>query len=243
MDSFYKSREWRELRYRVLRKLGKKCACCGITKDQGAIFQVDHIKPISKHPELKLCEDNLQVLCLECNLGKSNKFEDDFRSDSQSLKSVATPVKAEIYILNVCLYKPEFFEKVKELDLVSRIENREIVNLFGSAFKEIVNGKIDLDALVKVAVNRRYVALHLENPWQQLDYSGCTKLFSDCVRKIQENYLRRIARQRVLSLRGKSASEQLKHLEAIIDIHSERKKIQYGREIVVSDSETKSQRV
>lgn len=76
---FYTSREWRELRYRVLRKHGSSCMCCGKNyKDHGVVIHVDHIKPRSKFPELSLEFTNLQVLCEDCNIGKSNKFADDW---------------------------------------------------------------------------------------------------------------------------------------------------------------------
>lgn len=77
--SFYESREWRELRYRVLTKYGWKCMGCGRTRKDGVILHVDHIKPRSKYPELELDENNLQVLCADCNIGKSNKFDTDHR--------------------------------------------------------------------------------------------------------------------------------------------------------------------
>lgn len=76
-DGFYKSREWLDLRYRVLRKFGQVCMLCG--QDKGRMH-VDHIRPRSKAPALALNFDNLQVLCEECNLGKSNKDSQDFRT-------------------------------------------------------------------------------------------------------------------------------------------------------------------
>ena len=76
---FYKSRDWQELRYKVLRHYGRKCMCCGATPAMGAVMHVDHIVPISKAPDLALQFDNLQVLCEECNLGKSNTDQTDFR--------------------------------------------------------------------------------------------------------------------------------------------------------------------
>jgi 5-methylcytosine-specific restriction endonuclease McrA len=42
-------------------------------------MHVDHIKPRSKYPALELAEDNLQVLCELCNIGKSNTNETDWR--------------------------------------------------------------------------------------------------------------------------------------------------------------------
>lgn len=77
-DKFFKSREWRQLRYDALKLHGRKCQCCGATPES-SILHVDHIKPRSKYPELQLSIDNLQVLCEDCNIGKSNLHEDDFR--------------------------------------------------------------------------------------------------------------------------------------------------------------------
>jgi 5-methylcytosine-specific restriction endonuclease McrA len=77
-EKFFKSREWRQLRYDALKLHGRKCQCCGATPET-TILHVDHIKPRSKYPELQLSVDNLQVLCEDCNIGKSNLHEDDFR--------------------------------------------------------------------------------------------------------------------------------------------------------------------
>jgi len=77
---FLVTREWRELRYRVLRKRGGSCECCGRNyRDHGVVVHVDHIKPRSKYPHLSLVFENLQVLCEDCNIGKSNKDQTDWR--------------------------------------------------------------------------------------------------------------------------------------------------------------------
>lgn len=67
---FYRTEEWRRLRYRALSLYGNRCACCGRTPRDGAIMHVDHITPKSWRPELALDITNLQVLCDQCNLGK-----------------------------------------------------------------------------------------------------------------------------------------------------------------------------
>ncbi|WP_230201321.1 HNH endonuclease [Xanthomonas euvesicatoria] len=77
---FYTSRAWRELRYRFLARSTRQCTCCGARADQGATLHVDHIKPRSKYPELALDEGNLQILCDDCNMGKGNKDDADFRA-------------------------------------------------------------------------------------------------------------------------------------------------------------------
>ena len=78
-DGFYESREWRELRYKALVINGASCQCCGATRADGVRLHVDHIKPRSKFPKLQLELSNLQVLCEDCNLGKSNKDITDWR--------------------------------------------------------------------------------------------------------------------------------------------------------------------
>jgi hypothetical protein len=72
---FYQSREWQSLRYDVLRASGAICSLCGASPNNkpGVVIHVDHIKPISKYWHLRKDRDNLQVLCGECNQGKSDK--------------------------------------------------------------------------------------------------------------------------------------------------------------------------
>jgi 5-methylcytosine-specific restriction endonuclease McrA len=76
---FYESREWLGLRYRVLAKHGRACMLCGTGGTPKNPIQVDHIRPRSKYPALELVESNLQVLCRQCNHGKSNTDQTDFR--------------------------------------------------------------------------------------------------------------------------------------------------------------------
>jgi 5-methylcytosine-specific restriction endonuclease McrA len=85
-NEFYSSDAWRFLRIRVLEKYECKCMMCGRSpKKHGIVIHVDHIKPRSKFPELSLEYDNLQLLCEDCNLGKSNKYETDWRPETIDL--------------------------------------------------------------------------------------------------------------------------------------------------------------
>jgi 5-methylcytosine-specific restriction endonuclease McrA len=77
-DGFYKSRAWYMVRYKVLTDNKATCNCCG-DSGRSVSLHVDHIKPRSKYPELELEQDNLQVLCEACNMGKSNVDETDWR--------------------------------------------------------------------------------------------------------------------------------------------------------------------
>lgn len=76
---FYKSIEWRQLRYIALKNNGASCQCCGAKAGNGVQIHVDHIKPRSRYPELELCLDNLQILCEDCNVAKGSWDDTDWR--------------------------------------------------------------------------------------------------------------------------------------------------------------------
>ena len=58
-EEFFKSRAWRELRFRVLKKYGFSCMACGRSRQKHkVVLHVDHIKPRSRYPELEMEEDN-----------------------------------------------------------------------------------------------------------------------------------------------------------------------------------------
>jgi hypothetical protein len=82
--SFYHTPEWRRVRYQALKKHGGACQCCGRTASRGHPLHVDHIKPRSKFPELELDLNNLQVLCEDCNLGKSAWDQTDWRGEGKA---------------------------------------------------------------------------------------------------------------------------------------------------------------
>lgn len=77
--SFYKSAERARLRYDALKASKGCCELCGRSSNDGAILQVDHIKPVSTHWDLRNNPDNLQVLCSLCNWGKGAQDDTDWR--------------------------------------------------------------------------------------------------------------------------------------------------------------------
>ncbi|UKJ82890.1 HNH endonuclease [Priestia megaterium] len=91
---FYKSKEWKELRLKVLERDNYECRKCRelgyVTlenSDKHKSLDVDHIKEIYTNPELALDPSNLQTLCVKHhNLKhgrvfgrKPNKWEADER--------------------------------------------------------------------------------------------------------------------------------------------------------------------
>ena len=80
-NKFLESFEWRRLRMQAIKKYGSKCMCCGATPKEGAVMNVDHIKPRKLFPNLALDITNLQILCHECNHGKGNWDQTDWRKN------------------------------------------------------------------------------------------------------------------------------------------------------------------
>ena len=76
---FYSSNKWREIRYIALQQSGGACNLCGARSSDGVQLHVDHIVPRSIKPKLQYDLNNLQVLCEDCNLGKSNYDDTDWR--------------------------------------------------------------------------------------------------------------------------------------------------------------------
>ena len=84
-NDFLNSFSWKKLRMEALKLYGLKCQCCGATKKEGAVMNVDHIKPRKYFPELALEINNLQILCGDCNHGKGNWDMTDWRAINEWL--------------------------------------------------------------------------------------------------------------------------------------------------------------
>ncbi len=87
-DSFLSTYEWRRVRMMALKKYGARCQCCGASPADGAVMNVDHIKPRRIFPALALDVDNLQILCAPCNHGKGNWDMTDWREPEPAIDSL-----------------------------------------------------------------------------------------------------------------------------------------------------------
>lgn len=86
---FYKSYQWRRLRYETIKRWGGLCQCCGARGGAGGKrLQGDHIKSLRYYWELRLDPDNIQVLCDECNHGKGAWDETDWRPQSSVARKI-----------------------------------------------------------------------------------------------------------------------------------------------------------
>lgn len=69
--SWAKSEDGRNWKIQKYHQQQQCCAICERSIDL-KWSHIDHIKPISKYPELHLDLNNLQVTCPDCNVRKSN---------------------------------------------------------------------------------------------------------------------------------------------------------------------------
>ena len=79
IESSVEDPKWQKARYFALKDSNGSCCLCGRTVKDGVKLHVDHIKPRSLYPELTYELSNLQVLCCDCNIGKSNLDDTDWR--------------------------------------------------------------------------------------------------------------------------------------------------------------------
>lgn len=63
----------RGLRHEVFKRDNYTCVECGAKKEDGATLHIDHIIPVSKGGSDEM--NNLQTLCSDCNLNKSNLIQ------------------------------------------------------------------------------------------------------------------------------------------------------------------------
>ncbi|MDQ2947146.1 MAG: HNH endonuclease [Acidobacteriota bacterium] len=73
--AFYKTPEWKRLRYTHLSR-SPACVLCGRSAKDGTRMNVDHIRPLHAHWNLRLAPHNLQTLCATCNHGKGGTDKD-----------------------------------------------------------------------------------------------------------------------------------------------------------------------
>jgi 5-methylcytosine-specific restriction endonuclease McrA len=75
IPDFYRTELWMILRRIILNKHGRTCMRCGKIGKQ---MHVDHVLPRKYFPELELEQNNLQILCAQCNRIKLNKYGTDW---------------------------------------------------------------------------------------------------------------------------------------------------------------------
>lgn len=120
--------KWRAVRYQALKAGGGKCCLCGRSAHDGIKLHVDHIKPKSIFPELIYNIDNLQVLCDECNLGKCNYDDTDWRQQNK-LTSTEIDKIIESKQWEKVTDKPKYFKRKKHDAEFKPIEDNKYITI------------------------------------------------------------------------------------------------------------------
>ena len=67
MVNFYKSREWKDKRVKILERDNHECQMCKAKGKYSRANTVHHIVELKEKPQLALVESNLISLCRECH--------------------------------------------------------------------------------------------------------------------------------------------------------------------------------
>ena len=85
---FYDSKEWHQCRKNFITDKELKCIACGIDLElYPEMLNVDHILPLRYYWERRLDNNNLQILCCECNKEKGNRIVEDMKEIGREVKS------------------------------------------------------------------------------------------------------------------------------------------------------------
>lgn len=67
MTNFYKSRKWKRIRKKILRRDNYECQLCKLDGTVTKGNTVHHIKHLGAFPDLALIESNLVTVCKNCH--------------------------------------------------------------------------------------------------------------------------------------------------------------------------------
>lgn len=138
-------------------------------------------------------------------------------------------IKAEIYLINLFLFKEHFLkswlENPERQQYLSQ-EVRAFVDKLVQIYRQNPNNFDKLTALLANEVEPEgVISRHLDTSWEQMDEGSLEKLFNDCLKKVQELDLK--TKQRTLrdKLRSPDPQERQKHLEQFMNIQRTRQSL------------------
>ena len=120
---FYKTDEWRALRKEYMEKnkaKNFKCNYCDENVSLNRSLNIDHIKPLKTHWNLRLDINNLQILCKDCNKFKASKQNNP---------------KEEAFINKQRIVQEKMDEEERLADIVELREQRRIKKEYRLFFK------------------------------------------------------------------------------------------------------------
>ncbi|MCB9026975.1 MAG: DNA primase [Bdellovibrionaceae bacterium] len=173
----------------------------GYLKSQGAGFQtvVPRVtpKPLTKTPSPSVLDNKGQIL----------------------LDKVP---KAELILINLAFMKPKFLVGLEERDMVKQFSSQESIALIEkllSLYRQRANDFDKFTALMASEVEpSSAITQHLDRSWSQMDDPALEKFFNDCLKKVQEDYLKLQQQALKERMRISDPSERQQQLEQFMNI-------------------------
>lgn len=155
---FYKTTEWRKVRYHALLSHGNRCMLCGALSTNGPL-EVDHIKPRVVFPELCLDPSNLQVLCNPCHTAKGMQQNDVRKKHTVEAQRMSDLLRVGTAAL-VLMQRPPSHSEVRSLFHAVRCPVKSRRSRWSLFVKYCANSKSDYRAAIALTVGE-----FMESPW------------------------------------------------------------------------------
>ncbi len=144
-------------------------------------------------------------------------------------EKVSTLPKAEVFLLNLALSNRELFVEIRDEKVYEQFLSQEIREIFLKALeasRQRPNEFDKLTALLATEVEPPYlVTRHLDKDWSELVGESPRKLFADCVRKVQEAFLKEQQKKIVAQMKLSGGQERGLQLEQIMNIQKNRRSL------------------
>lgn len=141
--------------------------------------------------------------------------------EGSKIKLLGAP-KAELFLLNLALMRPENFETIWEAELVEKMTHPGVQELFVMAhefYRQNSNGFDKLTAyLMTKTATAKEVSLHMGPDFISMESEVQTRMIVDCQKQIEKKFEQKQMREIALKMRQEPALEQIKKLEQIVNI-------------------------
>ncbi len=156
--------------------------------------------------------------------------EDDQARESAARIRIENPPAVELELLSAAFLYEKGFKKVMNRLNLSHLKCQGIADVLRRAFEYYGQPSCQFDNLPALLVgeveSRSFLTQHLERPYSQLSEEGALKLVSDCLKRINQAYLRSQAQVIAQSIRSHEISPTQEQLEQIMNIERRRRSVE-----------------
>jgi DNA primase len=144
---------------------------------------------------------------------------------TERIKLTQVP-KAELYLLNLALSSPERLNSIWTAEVVAEMLHPGVQRLFSVAYEEHRQNPNEFDKLTSYLMTLTEggdnLGLHLGKNFQAMSVADLNKMQADCIQQVQDRFSKAKVKEIASELRSKSAQDQLKGLEQIVNMKKDR---------------------